>query len=126
MKAKMITACEKYFHALNKIDRQAFMACFTEEAQIFDPYGSRMVEGKPGLNRWFDGMEKTWSEFSIKPGEYYIAGERCAVEWAATATAQSGKQAQFKGIDVFTVSETGLISSLEAYWDAAEMMSQIS
>ena len=80
MKAKMISACEKYFQALNKIDRQAFLACFTDDAQVLDPYGARMVEGIDGLNRWFDGMEKTWSKFSIESNEYYLSGDRCAVE----------------------------------------------
>ena len=126
MKTKMITACEKYFHALNNIDRQAFMTCFTEDAQVFDPYGARMVEGVDGLTRWFKGMENTWTEFSIQPDEYYVSGDRCAVEWQAEATSKSGKGARFKGINVFAISEEGLISRLEAYWDAAQMMTQIS
>ena len=126
MKTKMIMACEKYFHALNNIDRQAFMACFTEDARVLDPYGARMVEGSDGLIRWFKGMEDTWSEFSIQPEEYYVSGDRCAVEWKVEATAKSGKDARFKGINIFAISEEGLISRLEAYWDAAEMMSQIS
>ena len=126
MKAKMITACEKYFHALNKIDRQVFLACFSDNAQVLDPYGARMVEGIDGLNRWFSGMENTWSEFSIQSNEYYVSGDRCAVEWEARATAKTGNQARFKGINIFTISESGLVSRLEAYWDAAEMMTQIS
>ncbi len=126
MKTKMITACEKYFHALNEVDQQAFMSCFTEDAQVLDPYGARMVEGGSGLTRWFKGMQDTWSEFSIQPEDYYVSGDRCAVEWQAEATAKSGKSARFKGINIFAISEEGLISRLEAYWDAAEMMSQIS
>jgi len=122
----MITACEKYFQALNQIDRQAFMVCFTDDARVLDPYGAKMVEGNDGLNRWFNSMENTWSEFSIQSGEYYISGDRCAVEWEAKATAKTGKQAAFKGIDVFTIAESGLVTRLEAYWDAAEMMKQIS
>jgi ketosteroid isomerase-like protein len=126
MKVKMISACEQYFHALNKFDRQAYLACFTADAQLLDPYGARMVEGSDGLARWFKGMENTWSEFSVQPGEYYVSGNRCAVEWQAEATAKSGKVARFKGINIFAMTADGFISRLEAYWDAAEMMTQIS
>lgn len=126
MTTKMITACERYFQALNNIDRRAFVDCFTDDALVMDPYGARKMEGVEGLSRWFNGMESTWDEFSIETGEYFVSGDRCAVEWKAEGKSKSGQIAQFKGIDVFTVSEDGLVSKLEAYWDAAAMMSQIS
>jgi ketosteroid isomerase-like protein len=71
-------------------------------------------------------MERTWSEFSIKGGQTYSGGDRIAIQWQADATAKSGKQVSFDGINVFTINEEELISKLEAYWDAASVMTQIS
>lgn len=71
-------------------------------------------------------MERTRSQFSMKPTEFFQSGDRVAVLWVAEATAQSGKTANFSGINVFTIDESGLIGRLEGYWDAATMKSQIS
>lgn len=126
MKEKMISISERYFKVLNNLDREAYLSCFSEDAELRDPYGSRPFYGREGLEKWFTGMKRTWSEFSMKPAEYFPGGERVAVSWVAEATAQSGKTAKFSGINVFTIGESGLIDRLEGYWDAATMMSQIS
>lgn len=126
MKEKMISISERYFKALSDLDREAYLSCFSENAELRDPYGGRPFDGRGGLEKWFTGMERTWSEFSMKPAEFFHSGDRVAVSWVAEATAQSGKTARFSGINVFTVGESGLIDRLEGYWDAAAMMSQIS
>ena len=62
----MISVVESYFEALNRIDREAYLACFTEDAIVMDPYGGRPFEGQQGLNKFMDGMERTWAG-SISP-----------------------------------------------------------
>jgi steroid delta-isomerase len=115
-----------YFAALNQIDRAAYLACFSQDATLQDPYGGRPLLGKDGLNRFMDGMERTWDRFSMTPSTPFAAGDRIAMGWTATATAKSGKTAQFAGISVFTLNEEGLIDRLEAYWDIKAMLAQIS
>lgn len=120
------SAIDQYFTALNNIDREAYLAAFSDDATVQDPYGGRAFQGQEGLNKWFNGLERTWAKFTMTPAESYRAGNRMAVRWTAEATANSGKEAAFHGINVFTLSEDGRISSLEGYWDAAAMMAQIS
>lgn len=115
----------RYFRALNQINRQAYLDCFTAEATVLDPYGGRPLQGQEGLNKFMDGLERTWATFEMVPGREFPAGDRVAVSWEATATSQAGKTATFAGINLFTLSETGQISRLEGYWDFKAMLAQI-
>jgi steroid Delta-isomerase len=126
MTAKMITAIENYRAALNGIDRAAYLACFTTDALLQDPYGGRPLQGVDGLNKFFTGMERAWASFEMTFGEPYLGGNRVAVSWSVTAVAKSGKTANFSGINLFTLNDDGLISQLDGYWDAAAMMAQLS
>lgn len=115
-----------YFRALNKLDREAYLACFSDDALVRDPYGGRELRGREGLNKFMDGMERTWSHFQMTPEKSYAAGDRIAVSWTAGATARSGKTAGFEGINVFTLDEEGLIRQLDGYWDFKAMVAQIT
>ena len=122
----MASIISSYFAALNAIDRDAFLICFSPDAVVLDPYGGRPFQGTAGLHKFMDGMERTWDKFELTPGERFAAGDRVAVSWQAQATTKSSKTAVFKGIDVFTLNEDGLITRLEGYWDFKAMIAQIS
>lgn len=126
MTETMITTSNRYFEALSDLDRQAYIACFSDEAELIDPYGGRPFHGREGLSKWFTGMERTWAKFSMKPINHYVSGDRVAVHWQASGESLAGKTATFAGINVFTIGEHGAITRLEGYWDAASMMDQIS
>lgn len=114
-----------YFDALNNIDRDLYIACFTEDAVVRDPYGGPVYEGTDGLQRFFKGMERTWSEFAMKPRAAYSGADRVAVPWTTTAVAQNGRQAEFSGVNVFVVAEDGRIRKMDGYWDFKGMLAQI-
>jgi len=121
----MISIFSRYFEALSTLDKDAYMNCFAAGAELHDPYGGRPFIGRDGLEKWFEGMERTWSEFTMRPGAAFVSGDRAAVQWQAEGLSHSGKRADFAGINVFTVGEDGLISRLEGYWDYAAMVAQI-
>lgn len=126
MTAKMISACKRYFSALRAMDRAAYLDAFSAGAELHDPYGGRPFIGTEGLDKWFNGLERTWTGFDIQPGEYFVSGDRVAVPWTATAEAKNGKEAHFAGINVFTVGEDGRLDRLEGYWDLQAMLGQIA
>jgi steroid delta-isomerase len=122
----MSNAIGDYFRALSDIDREAYLACFDENATILDPYGGRPLTGVDGLNKFMDGVERTWDSFSMTPREMIAVADRVAASWSVVATAKSGKSAEFSGINIFTLNEAGKISRLEGYWDFKAMLAQIS
>lgn len=125
MTAVMTSAIERYLAAVNSLDRTAYLACFSPEAVVLDPYGGRPSQGQEGLNKFFNGMERTWASFTMTAGRSYVSGNRVAFAWSVRATAKSGKTADFEGINVLTVGEDGLVTQLEGYWDMGAMIAQI-
>ena len=123
--SEMAPAVAAYFDALNKIDREEYVACFTQDAILRDPYGGPLREGETGLHEFFDTMEQTWSKFEMEPQGAYKSGDRVAVPWTARATAHSGKTADFAGVNLFTLGEEGRIKELQGYWNFKEMLAQI-
>lgn len=120
----MDSAVSEYFAALNALDRQRYLACFSSEAVLRDPYGGPVLQGEAGLHKFFDGMERTWQRFDMRPGAAYAAGDRVAVPWETDAVAVSGKHVRFAGVNVFTLEE-GKISRLDGYWDFRAMAAQL-
>ncbi|HEX6386614.1 MAG TPA: nuclear transport factor 2 family protein [Anaerolineae bacterium] len=118
-------AVDSYFTALSNLDRDAYLACFRQDALVRDPYGGRPLHGEDGLNKFMDGLERTWDEFQMTPDQAFTAGDRVAVSWTAKGRAKSGKTANFAGVNVFTLDEDGLIRQLDGYWDFKEMAAQI-
>lgn len=125
MTTTMNSAIEAYRQALNGRDQAAYVACFTEDAVLLDPYGPRALEGVDGLQRFFKGFEQTWATFTMTFAEPHSSGDRVAVAWSVTAVAHNGHDAAFSGINVFTVNADGKISRLEGYWDVRAMLAQI-
>lgn len=125
MKETMISASSSYFEALNSMNREAFLACFSQDAEIHDPYGGRPFVGSEGLGKWFAGFQGAWKQFSITHEGTYVCGNRAAVKWNAQGEASNGKRATFSGIDIFTIDNGGLIERMDGYWDAPAMLAQI-
>ena len=120
----MAPSLSDYFAALNALDRRGYVACFTPDALVRDPYGGRELRGEAGLNKFFDGMLHTWERFTMSAGEAYASGDRLAVTWRTEATAKSGKTARFAGVNIFTL-EGEKISRLDGYWDFKAMVAQL-
>ena len=126
MMRTMASVTDSYFQALSRLDVDAYTQCFRADAELLDPYGGRPFSGIEGLKKWFSGIERTWSMFSMEPQAHYSSGDRVAVMWRAVGRAHSGREAAFSGINVFTIDADGLIARLEGYWDFQAMLAQIS
>lgn len=119
------SSVDRYFRALSDLDRDAYLDSFSSDAVLRDPYGGPERRGTPGLNAFFDGMEKTWESFEMVPEGAHRSGNRVAVPWTASGTARNGKTADFAGVNVFSLDDEGRIEQLESYWDYEEMAAQL-
>jgi len=125
MKERMISVTNQYFAALSTMDREKYLACFTSDAELRDPFGGKPFDGREGLKKWFAGLERTWSKFIIEADSLFVGGNRVAVGWHTQAISKSGNEAAFSGINVFSFDGGGLVQRLEGYWDFEGMLSQI-
>lgn len=121
----LIEIVEQYMKALNTLDEAAYLALFTENCVVNDPYGVAEFLGEDGLKRFFKGMTDTWKYFEMRGDNFYPGdGNRLAVRWAVSATAKNGKAIDFSGVSIFYFAEDK-ISGLDAYWHFRGIMKQI-
>lgn len=122
---RLAAVLERYVAALNALDSEAFLTCFSMNCVVRDPYGMSIYSGGDELRQYMQTLTQTWKSFALTPGVTYYAGhDRVAFTWAVLATARNGRPAAFEGITVLTVKQ-GLIDGLESYYDAQVMFAQI-
>jgi steroid delta-isomerase len=118
-------AVKAYFAALRAMDRQAWVNTFAEDAITYDPVGAPPTEGHQKLGEFFDTITAAFKEVGLTEDEIFIGGNGAAVKWTGRGTSKGGGKVHFEGIDVFEVNEAGKIQTLHAYWNPAEMVSQL-
>ena len=118
-------AVESYFAAIRALDADAFVNVFTPDGVSHDPVGAPPFSGHDGLHKFFGGILATFSELNMRATAVYINKNEAAVHWQADGTGKNGKNTSFSGINLFTCTEEGKISSLRAYWNPRAMMAQL-
>ena len=114
-----------YFAAIRAMNEQAWIDTFAEDAVSHDPVGAPAMVGHQSLREFFQTITSAFKEVGLTEDEIFIAGNGAAVKWSGRGSSQRGRKAHFEGIDVFEVNEAGKIQTLHAYWNPAEMMSQL-
>ena len=118
-------AVRAYFAAIRAMNEQAWIDTFAEDAVSHDPVGAPAMVGHQSLREFFQTITSAFKEVGLTEDEIFIAGNGAAVKWTGRGISQRGRKVHFEGIDVFEVNEAGKIQTLHAYWNPAEMMSQL-
>ena len=115
---------DDYFAGINALDADAWLSTFAPDATSYEP-GQPPLTGHEALRAFFNGVAGGFSSLHFNADETFAVGNEAAVKWSAHGTGHNGKEATFAGIDVFTVNDAGLITTLRAYWNPAAMMAQL-
>jgi uncharacterized protein (TIGR02246 family) len=115
--AQLRATVERYAAAVTSRDATAYAAMFTEDAVQIDPWGSEPNKGRRTIRafiaRSFEGVES----MVFEPIEVRPAADRVAFTFHITVGFPGGADGMhIHGIEVFTVTDEGLISAVEAYW----------
>jgi steroid Delta-isomerase len=107
---------QRYADTVNSRDSIAYSMLFTPDAVQVDPYPTPPNVGRDAIaafiQRSFDGSETTLFEVS----EVHGAADRIAFAFHITLNLKGGGVMHVRGTEVFTVTDDGLISSVDAYW----------
>ena len=114
-----------YFAALRAMDQDAWVDTFAVDAISHDPVGSPPIRGHQKLAEFFQSLAGAFKEVGLTEDHVFIAGNGAAVKWTGRGTSKQGKTVLFEGIDVFELNEEGKIQQLRAYWNPAEMVTQL-
>jgi len=122
---KISRAVRAYFLAIRAMDAEAFANTFAEDGTTFDPVGTPGITGRDAIREFLTSICKNFKSVGLTEESVFVAGNGAAVKWIGKGTSASGKEVKFEGIDVFEINEDGKIQTVHAYWNPAEMITQL-
>jgi steroid delta-isomerase len=118
-------AVKAYFAAIRAMDCEAWVATFAPDAVSYDPVGAPPTTGHDALRQFFAAIVAAFEKVSLAEDHIFIAGNGAAVKWTGSGKGKNGRNVRFEGIDIFDFNEAGLIQTLRAYWNPAEVLMQL-
>ncbi len=115
----------EYFVAIRRMDPDAWMGCFTEQAISYEPGGPAPLHGHAALRQFLAGVLVAFQAIDLTEDHVFLSGNRAAVKFTGRGTGKNGRKVVFEGIDVFEMSQDGRIQTMWGYWDPATMMAQL-
>ena len=114
--AQLRQAMERYAAVVSSKDAEAYAALFTPDAVQMDPYPSGLHTGRDEIQAFiqsgFDGCETMTFEVE----EVHPVADKAAIRFQITLGLAGGATMHIRGVEVFTITDDGLISAVEAYW----------
>jgi len=122
---KISRAVRTYFLAIRAMDADAFANAFAEDGMTFNPVGSPAITGRNALREFFQSICDNFKSIALDEDFIFVAGNGAAVKWTGRGTSTNDREVKFEGIDVFDINEDGKIQTVRAYWNPAEMLTQL-
>lgn len=116
---------QDYFAATRAMDVEAYLAAFAPDAINHDPVGGEPLKGHEAMRQFFLGISGLFDRVGLTEEFVTVAGNEVAVKWRGEGISKNGKDIVFEGIDIFELNSDGLIQTLKAYWNPAEMMARL-
>jgi steroid delta-isomerase len=116
---------KSYFAATRAMDTEAWLATFAQDATSYDPVGAPPTIGHDGLRQFFTAILDAFDKVGLTEEHIFIAGNGAAVKWTGQGKGKNGRVVRFEGIDIFELNDEGLIQTIRAYWNPAEVMVQL-
>ena len=115
----------QYFASIRRMDPDAWVACFTEQATSYEPGAPAPLRGHAALHQFLVGVLAAFRTIDLTEDHVFLSGNRVAVKFTGRGTGKNGRKVVFEGIDVFEISQEGKIQTMWGYWDPAVMMAQL-
>jgi steroid delta-isomerase len=114
--AQLREVMERYASTVSSRDAGAYAALFTPDAVQVDPYPSPPNVGHDAIRafiqRSFDGCQTM--RFEVV--DLHPVADKAAITFHITLTLAGGSTMHIRGVEIFSVTDEGLISAVDAYW----------
>lgn len=112
---------EQYVARFSAADREGWLDLFHADATVEDPVGSDVRTGRAELGEFWDLVHGMADDLSLRLiGPVKVVGHEAAFGQQAV-TVLGGERYGVDIIDVMTFDDAGLITTMRAFWDGAEM-----
>jgi steroid delta-isomerase-like uncharacterized protein len=126
---------ESTIKAFNDHDYEALGAAFTDEATWTDVPGGTTAEGRAEIVEYMAGWHAGFSNARVTEPEYIAANGTVAVRFVGRGTQSAefgpgpfpnkGREFNLRGVQVYTIDESGLITHVDLYYDTMTMLTQL-
>jgi uncharacterized protein (TIGR02246 family) len=109
------TTIRAYAAAWAARDREAWLRTFATDAIQEDPVGDAVRRGHREIGGFWDREMARYESLEIVPREIFVIGNEAAMVWTINGVTKGGA-VSFRGVDLFQFDDSGLISSVRAFW----------
>ncbi|SEG68985.1 SnoaL-like domain-containing protein [Thermomonospora echinospora] len=113
--------------------KEDWLALFAPDALVEDPVGPSMLDptgkghhGHDGIGKFWDDHVSTVRAFHFHVADSFANGPCCANVTTITTTLDGGTTMTIDCVIVYTVDDTGLITSLRAHWEPDRAMATLT
>jgi uncharacterized protein (TIGR02246 family) len=106
----------RYAAVTSSRDATAYAALFTPDAVQVDPYPTPPRVGRDAIRAFMEPSFDACETMTFEVRDLHPVADKAAITFHITVTLPGGPITHIRGVEVFTVTDDGLISAVEAYW----------
>ena len=107
---------QRYAAVASSKDADAYAALFTPDAVQIDPYPTAPNVGRDAIRAFIQRSFDACETMTFAVTELHPVADKAAITFHITVTLAGGSTMHIRGVEIFTVTDEGLISAVEAYW----------
>ncbi|HXN61536.1 MAG TPA: nuclear transport factor 2 family protein [Acidimicrobiales bacterium] len=109
-------AMARYAEAASSRDADKYAALFTLDAVQVDPYPSGVHNGREEIRAFIQTSFDACETMTFEVEECHPVADKAAIRFHITLTLEGGATMHIRGVEIFTITDDGLISAVDAYW----------
>jgi uncharacterized protein (TIGR02246 family) len=109
-------AMVRYAEAASSRDADRYAALFTPDAVQVDPYPSGVHNGRDEIRAFIHQSFEACEAMTFEVEECHPVADKAAIRFHILLTFEGGAKMHIRGVEVFTITDEGMISAVDAYW----------
>ena len=109
-------AMARYAEAASSRDADTYAALFTPDAVQVDPYPTGVHNGREEIRAFMSQSFDACETMKFEVEECHPVADKAAIRFHITLGLEGGTTMHIRGVEVFTITDDGHISAVEAYW----------
>jgi steroid delta-isomerase len=114
--AQLREAMARYAEVASSRDADKYAALFTPDAVQVDPYPTGVHKGREEIRVFIQQSFDACESMTFEVEECHPVADKAAIRFQITLGLAGGTTMRIRGVEVFTITDEGLISAVEAYW----------
>ncbi len=114
--AQLREAMERYATVSSSMDADAYAALFTPDAVQVDPVPTAPNVGRDAIRAFIQRSFDSCEAMKFEVTEVHPVADKAAITFHITVSLEGGSTMHIRGVEIFTITDEGLISAVDAYW----------